>query len=85
VVLTEQCVIRAKSLRIGKNPSATPLNAKQLVFAQKTYCHRRYLKENQMVEATKEYYLLQIKALTLKVTELEMALDDAHSKLMVTK
>lgn len=38
-----------------------------------------------MTEATKEYYLQQIKALELKVTELEMALDDARSKLMVTK
>lgn len=35
-----------------------------------------------MNEATKEYYLTQIKALELKVTELEMALDDARSKLI---
>ena len=38
-----------------------------------------------MSEATKEYYLQLIKALELKVSELEMALDDARSKLMVEK
>jgi hypothetical protein len=38
-----------------------------------------------MIESTKEYYLKQIAALELKVTELEMKLDDARSKLMVTK
>lgn len=81
----EQCAIHAKSLRTGKSPSVTPLNAKQLAFAQKTCCHQRYLKKIQMSEATKEHYLQQIKTLALKVTELEMALDDAHSKLMVAK
>lgn len=38
-----------------------------------------------MSEATIEYYLNRIKELELKVTVLEMALDDARSKLMVAQ
>ena len=83
--MTEMCAIRVKSLRIGKTQSVTLLNAKQLAFVQKTFFQQRYSKEKQMSEATKEYYLQQIRALELKVSELEMALDDARSKLMAAK
>ena len=38
-----------------------------------------------MVEVTIQYYEKKITALELKITELEMALDDARSKLMVEK
>lgn len=36
-----------------------------------------------MVEVTSQYYEKQITALERRITELEMALDDARSKLMV--
>ena len=83
--MMEAFAIHAKSLIIGKNQSVTPLNVKQQAFVQKTFYQMKFLREKPMVESTKEYYLKQIAALELKVTELEMKLDDAYSKLMVAK
>lgn len=83
--MKEPSVTRVKILRIGKNQNATHLSVRQLEFAQKTYYRPKHSKESQMSESTKEYYQKQIKMLELKVTELQMALDDAHAKLMVAK